>query len=228
MDEQKYISPQITKYMTNKGLIEFNDHMNSASTENYAHIHAVKEESAGGSRLYSRIGVVIQDYSKGTGDKCVRVKASLMPEEVKLFYSVAQKNPMTFNYPALSDDGKATYQTKIFGKPNEEGRCQVTKFRLARQAADKDGVVRKLPWAFEIQNGTGIKVSTKIGGFYMQGESFKLSNKAFILMSDFDFFFQMCKVAQFISIWEMTMGAALIRQGRKALEEYYNSQKAAA
>jgi hypothetical protein len=202
--------------------------MNAASVENYARIHAVKEESEDGRRLYSRIGVVIQDYSKGTGDKCVRVKASLLPEEIKLFYCMAQNIPNAFNYPALNDDGKITYQTKIFGKPDKDKRSQVTKFRLARQAADQHGEIRKLPWVFEIQNGTGVKVPTKIGGFYMQGDSFKLERKAFILLSDFDFFFQMSKAAQYVNIWELTMGAALIRQGRKALEDYYSSQRAAA
>jgi len=226
--EQAYISPQITKYMTNKGLIEFNDHMNPASVENYAHIHAIKEESEDGGRLYSRIGVVIQDYSKGTGDKCIRVKASLMPEEIKLFYNVAQHMPQSFNYPALTEEGKVMYQTKIFGKPDADKRSQVTKFRLARQAVDANGEIRKLPWVFEIQNGTGIKVATKIGGFYMQGESFKLEKKAYILMSDFDFFFQMSKVSQYINVWELAMGASLIKQGKKALEQYYDSLKESA
>lgn len=223
--EQAYINKQITKYMTNKGLIEFIDNMNPASVENYAHIHAVKEESEDGGRIYSRIGVVIQDYSNGSGDKCIRVKASLQPEEIRFFYNAALHMTRDFNFPALNDNGTASYQTKIFGKPDAEKRSQVTKFRMARQAVDKNGEVRKIPWVFEVHNGTGIKVPTKTGGFYMKGESFKLEGKAHILMSDFDFFTQISKVARFIDIWEIAMGANLIRQGRKTLEEYYQSIK---
>ena len=54
--------------MTNKKLCEFTDKLKPAPIEYYAHMHAQGEEQADGIRAYSCIGVVLQDYSNGTGD----------------------------------------------------------------------------------------------------------------------------------------------------------------
>lgn len=77
--EDNRIQNQIAIYMTNKKLCEFTDKLKSAPIEYYAHMHAQGEEQADGIRAYSCIGVVLQDYSNGTGDKTVRVTANLSP-----------------------------------------------------------------------------------------------------------------------------------------------------
>ena len=77
--EDNRIQNQIAIYMTNKKLCEFTDKLKPAPIEYYAHMHAQGEEQADGIRAYSCIGVVLQDYSNGTGDKTVRVTANLSP-----------------------------------------------------------------------------------------------------------------------------------------------------
>lgn len=78
--ENRWIQNQIAIYMTNKKLVEFNDKLKPAPIEYYAHIHAQGEKVGDGSRPRSCIGMVLQDYSNGTGEKTVRVMANLSPE----------------------------------------------------------------------------------------------------------------------------------------------------
>ena len=77
--EDNRIQNQIAIYMTNKKLCEFTDKLKPAPVEYYAHMHAQGEEQSDGFRAYSCIGVVLQDYSNGKGDKTVRVTANLSP-----------------------------------------------------------------------------------------------------------------------------------------------------
>ena len=85
--EEMRIQKQISIYMTNKKLCEFNDKLKLAPVDYYGHLHAQGEKLGDGSRQRSCIGVVLQDYSKGTGDKAVTVSANISPEQVKFFLS---------------------------------------------------------------------------------------------------------------------------------------------
>ena len=67
MSEQNYISRQITVYKTDKKLIEFIDKLKPAPTDFYAHIHSFGDKDEEGVKQTSCIGIVLQDYSKGTG-----------------------------------------------------------------------------------------------------------------------------------------------------------------
>lgn len=78
--EEMRIQKQISIYMTNKKLCEFNDKLKLAPVDYYAHLHAQGEKQGDGSRQRSCIGVVLQDYSKGTGNNTIRVTANLSPE----------------------------------------------------------------------------------------------------------------------------------------------------
>ncbi len=84
--EDNRIQNQIAIYMTNKKLCEFTDKLKPAPIEYYAHMHAQGEEQADGIRAYSCIGVVLQDYSNGTGDKTVRVTANLTYKKQRSVY----------------------------------------------------------------------------------------------------------------------------------------------
>ena len=67
MMSQYRIQNQIAVYKTNKKLVEFNDKLKAAPVEYYGHIHAQGEKLNDGSRPRSCIGMILQDYSKGTG-----------------------------------------------------------------------------------------------------------------------------------------------------------------
>ena len=107
--EDNRIQNQIAIYMTNKKLCEFTDKLKPAPIEYYAHMHAQGEEQADGFRAYACIGVVLQDYSNGTGDKTVRVTANLSPGFFPFALSRMQNDLDRFDFT----------EDKIFGEPDE-------------------------------------------------------------------------------------------------------------
>ena len=74
---EDYISNQIAVYKNSKTLLEFQDKLKVAPINSYAHIHAGGETGADGRRTHSLIGILMKDYSKGTGDKAVTVCANI-------------------------------------------------------------------------------------------------------------------------------------------------------
>ena len=84
---EDYISNQIAVYKNSKTLLEFQDKLKVAPITSYAHIHAGGETGADGRRMHSLIGILMKDYSKGTGDKAVTVCANISPKEAKFILS---------------------------------------------------------------------------------------------------------------------------------------------
>ena len=163
MSENNYVSRQITVYKTAKKLVEFLDKLKPAPTDHYAHIHSFGDKDEDGNRQISCIGIVLQDYSKGKGEETVRVYANISPDEAAYVF-LQVKNVV---------DEFELKQEKIFGEPDKSGRAKVTKLRIKRAPRGKNGEVRNLPWYIEIGNGTGVKVKSDTGGFFIKGESYK-------------------------------------------------------
>lgn len=69
--EDNRVQTQISLYMTNKKLCEFNDKLKPAPVEYYAHVHAQGEKARDGSRQRSCIGLVLQDYVSANKTDCV-------------------------------------------------------------------------------------------------------------------------------------------------------------
>lgn len=145
--EDNRIQNQIAIYMTNKKLCEFTDKLKPAPIEYYAHMHAQGEEQADGIRAYSCIGVVLQDYSNGTGDKTVRVTANLSPGFFPFVLSRMQNNLDRFDFT----------EDKIFGEPDEHGLSTVTKLSVKRASVGTDGKPRNYPWCVIVENGRAVK-----------------------------------------------------------------------
>ena len=209
MNEQTYISRQISVYMTDKKLVEFLDKLKPAPTEYYAHIHSFGDKDEDGVKQISCVGILLQDYSNGTGKNTVRVAANISPDEAEYIFLQVKNGVEEFRFE----------QDKIFGEPDEKGRAKVTKLRLARAAKGKNGEPRKYPWYIEIGNGTGIKVKSDKGGFFIKGESYKEEAKVYINISDLDFFKLMLRVSSYIENWEAAIAPILIPQGKQALED---------
>lgn len=129
--EDNRIQNQIAIYMTNKKLCEFTDKLKPAPVEYYAHMHAQGEEQSDGFRAYSCIGVVLQDYSNGKGDKTVRVTANLSPGFFPFVLSRMQNDLDRFDFT----------EEKIFGDPDENGLSTVTKLSIKRASVGNDGRV---------------------------------------------------------------------------------------
>lgn len=203
----EYISNQIAVYKTNKVLVEFRDKLKVASLANYAHIHADGEKADDGTRRTSLIGILMKDYSKGTGDNAITVKANISPEEMRFLFS-----RLKAGFPVI--DFK---QDKIFGSPDAKGYSQVTKLRLARLEKDSKGNIRNYPWYIEIENGNGIAVKNNNGGTYIKSNSFVSLAKTYANLSDLDIFKLLGRTDAYIDAWEKTIGPKLITQAKKAI-----------
>ena len=205
---EDYISNQIAVYKNSKTLIEFQDKLKIASIGCYAHIHADGEPGADGRRRHSLIGILMKDYSNGTGDKAVTVTANISPEEAKFILSRLTAGFREFNYQ----------QDKIFGEPDPAGYSKASKIRIIRAVKDAKGNTRKLPWYIEIENGKGIPQKNSTGGTYMKANSFVSEGKAYTNLSDLDLFRLLSRVSSYIDSWEKAAVPPLIKLAKNTME----------
>lgn len=212
MNDNSYISRQISVYKTDKKLVELIDKLNPAPLNLYAHIHAHGDDTGDTRRMYSNIGIILQDYSAGTGKNTKRATANLLPSEVAFIFNQVRLGVVQFDF----------HTDKIFGTPDASGRSLVTKLTIKRANVGLDGKPRRYPWYIEIENGTGIPQKTQIGGTYCQANSFVSGTKVFANLNDLDFFKLFCDADKYVTAWELAHAPGLIRNARKVIEE--NSQ----
>ena len=214
---EDYISNQIAVYKNSKTLLEFQDKLKVAPINSYAHIHAGGETGADGRRTHSLIGILMKDYSKGTGDKAITVCANISPKEAKFILSrlTAGFSEYTFQ------------QDKIFGDKDEQGYAKVSKVRIIRATKDSKGAARKLPWYVEVENGKGIPQKNANGGTYMKPNSFVSTGKVYANLSDLDLFDLLSSVSSYIDCWEHAIAPALITKAKNAVAARQSSRNAA-
>lgn len=214
---EDYISNQIAVYKNSKTLLEFQDKLKVAPLTSYAHIHADGETGADGRRMHSLIGILMKDYSKGTGDKAVTVCANISPQEAKFILS-----RLAAGFPEYTFQ-----QDKIFGDKDEKGYAKVSKVRIIRATKDSKGNVRKLPWYIEVENGKGIPQQNANGGTYMKSNSFVSTGKVFANLSDLDLFSLLSSVSSYIDCWEHAIAPALITKAKNTVASRQAAKNAA-
>ena len=211
---EDYISNQIAVYKNSKTLLEFQDKLKVAPITSYAHIHASGEKGADGRRMHSLIGVLMKDYSKGTGDKAVTVCANISPKEAKFILSRLTAGFQEYTFQ----------QEKIFGTKDAKGYAQVSKLRIIRATKDSKGAARKLPWYIEVENGKGIPQKNANGGTFMKSNSFVSEGKVFANLSDLDLYRLLSRTASYIDAWEKAIGPSLIIKAKNAISERQANQ----
>jgi len=211
-NQQNRITGQIAVHKTDKKLLEFIDNLNPAPIQDYAAIHAgaVRPHEINGQRIYSVIRLVAQDYSR-KGEHSVRAKANISPEEVMFFTAMIKAGVKDFKYESV----------KIFGNPDNQGYCPMTKLWITRSEATTGGEALTRPWKVDIENGKGRKAQGKNGGAYCQSGSYVLEKKVFLNFTDCEFFKLFSAVERYVNLWEIVHGAKLIREGRTAREAQY-------
>ena len=214
---EDYISNQIAVYKNSKTLLEFQDKLKVAPIASYAHIHASGEKGADGRRMHSLIGILMKDYSKGTGDNAVTVCANISPKEAKFILSRLSAGFSEYTFQ----------QDKIFGDTDDKGYSKVSKVRVIRATKDGKGNARKLPWYVEVENGRGIPQSNANGGTYMKPKSFVSAGKVYVNLSDLDLFNLLSSVSSYIDCWEHAIAPALITKAKNAVAARQASQRAA-
>ena len=213
--EDNRIQPQIAIYMTNKKLCEFNDKLKTAPVEYYGHLHAQGEKVEGERSQRSCIGIVLQDYSNGTGNKTVRVSANLAPEFFAYALSRVSLGVELFEF----------YEEKIFGDPDKEGKSMVTKVSIKRASVGPDGKKRNYPWCVIVENGRAVKEGTQTGGVHMKKGSYQKERQVFVNINDYDFFRLMQQTTRYINAWELTNGPKKIREAMQIMEQQRASEQ---
>jgi len=218
-NNQERITGQIAVHKTDKKLLEFIDGLNFAPVQDYAAIHAgaVRPFEQNGQRVYSVIRLVAQDYSRKR-ENSVRVKANIAPEEAVYIAEAVKSGVRNFKFEAV----------KIFGNPDSQGYCPMTKLWFSRSEATADGEVLNRPWKVDIENGKGRKAQAKNGGAHCQSGTYVLEKKVFLNFTDYEFFKLMCAVERYINVWEMVNGAPLLRDGRKARDAQFANREGGA
>lgn len=187
-----YIDRQIAVFKNKTRLLEFQDKLQQAPLEYYAHIHADNNTDAGGDRHISCIGLLAKDYSKGTGDMAVDVEANISPSEADLLYRMALTRPKDYHFELIkkynSPLTKATYS-----KPLGGGKLLGTNLFINRQAVEKNGQPRNNPWTVTIENFL-------VGG----GKP-----SVMVSMDDAHFAGLLYQVTHFIQMWETIIGGRL-------------------
>lgn len=206
--EEHTIENQIAIYMTNKKLCEFNSKLQSAPVQYYAHVHAQREKIGDTRMPTSVVGIVLQDYSNGTGDKTVRVSANLAPELFEYALSQVECGADKFNF----------YEEKIFGDPDANGLSTVTKVSFKRASVGTDGKPRNYPWCVIVENGFGVKETNTQGGMHMKQGSYKKAKSVYVNINDYDFYTLMKRTTRFIQAWELTNAPKLIRDAMQISE----------
>ena len=215
MMEDNRIQPQIAIYMTNKKLCEFNDKLKAAPVEYYGHLHAQGEKVEGERSQRSCTGIVLQDYSNGTGNKTVRVSANLAPEFFAYALSRVSLGVELFEF----------YEEKIFGDPDKEGKSMVTKVSIKRASVGPDGKKRNYPWCVIVENGRAVKEGTQTGGVHMKKGSYQKERQVFVNINDYDFFRLMQQTTRYINAWELTNGPKKIREAMQIMEQQRASEQ---
>lgn len=214
---EEFISYQIAVYKNSKTLVEMQDKLKSASMNSYAHIHADGEPGADGRKMHSLIGILMKDYSKGTGNNAVTVTANISPEEARFILSRISAGFLEFNYQ----------QDKIFGEKDARGYSKVSKLRIIRATKDSSGAVRKIPWYIEIENGKGIPQKNSNGGTYMKANSFVSEGKVYANLTDLDIFKLFSRTVTYIDSWEKAIAPPLIKLAKTTLHNMKEQKNAA-
>ena len=198
---------KIAIHKTDKKLLEFFDNLNPAPLYDYAAIHAgaVRPYEVEGKRVYSVIRLVAQDYSR-KDELSIRAKANIAPVDALYLAAIARAGVKDFKFESV----------KIFGNPDNDGLCPMTKLWINRSDTTAGGEALKHPWKVDIENGKGIKAQGKNGGSYCQTGSYVLEKKVFLHFTDYEFFKLLCAVERFINLWEISHGVNLVKEGRAA------------
>ena len=208
--ENSFINREIAVVRTQKKLIAFSDKLSMCKRDNYAKIHAESKE--GVSSFPSRIGVLIQDYSKGTGEKNNILEANLSPGAIAYI-----KNQLIEKLSMRNIDYEWKQQRIHEMKIDRNGFAPVQTLCIKRQCLTKKGEPQRNPWIISIENGVARPEKTSTGGTKINGNSYRKTNFAFIMLSEEDMFKLFWKVERYIQLWELAFAIPVIKEAKRAM-----------
>ena len=209
MEKIEDFSKELNAYKTSKNLFVFIPKMELASSERPATIYDPD---------YSKIGILVQDYSQGKGDKNVIVRCNISIGQAEWLYE-RSKLCVDFSFP-----GDINQSLKIFGTPEKDGKykglCPCTKITINRQSKNNKGEAKKYKYYICVENGYGEKVMNSNGSCYCGSNTYKIDKKVFINMSDEDFFCKISEVHNHIQGFISAFAPSVIRNEYKYIWDY--------
>lgn len=207
---------KVCKVQTSKKLIALYDRLRYTSYNSYAQLHAKGEFEENGHKVHSLIGISIQDYSSGTGDKNIITRFHLAPEQIQFLLSRVAAGFPEFEWS----------QSKIFGVPDGNGYSTAQQFFISRHVYNNQQEILTSPWRIQINNGKGIKKKNHNGGTYMQAQSFISEKSAFIQLTDMDFYMLLKRADSYIVNWENYVASFLIQNGKQQFKKQQEARMA--
>ena len=202
---QSKIYRGIASAKTQKGLVEFSNKLQMAGVEEFSNVLHEK----------SKIGIQVQDYSKGTGEKNVIVEANISPEEAQ---GLLDKAKAIFYFGCKGEFSKSW--TEIFGEYVDEdgkkdGSSIVHKLWITRTPVDSKGQKMNYPWCISIENGKGKKAESSNS---IVPNTYVCVKKAKKQVSDEDFIRMLRRVDTCIREFEGRAAGILFDEAYKRLQ----------
>ena len=176
-----------------KNSMTFCNHLERSSLANWCQMHANGDTDKNGYKHYSRIHLVAQDYSNGTGQNSIYCFYNFEPIEIK-------------NLKNIIDQRWSEYSRKFFKVTNK----QSTEFQQVIITRNPN---LNNPWIIEVSNGVA-NVEYFANGALKKAVPIKDSTRTIKQMFTEDNFWNMITtVADFISLWEQTVLVSHIKMG---------------
>lgn len=205
---------QITKSNNKTKLIEFNDNL---QVNDFSDEFGLKKSTVHGK--FSKIQVVIVDWTKGKGENAVVVQHNLNPDVMKAICEmVLSGDTSEFEKQDRYTKAIGFSESKInFYQKDENGYSPVTMFNIRYQKNMNS------PWTITIETGKGIAQTNENGGISIKKGTYKKEKSATVYLSRGEMIARMTEVRDYIRNFEMVHFAEMLKNREKW--EKKNQQK---
>ncbi|QUH21902.1 hypothetical protein [Alkaliphilus sp. B6464] len=184
---------QITKSNNSTKLVEFNDRL---QFNDFSQELGVQKSTVHGK--FSRVQIVIVDWTKGKGDKAVVVQHNLTPDVMKgVCEMVLSGNTAEFEKQDRYTKSTGFNESKInFYQKDEEGFSPVTNFNIKYQGNMNS------PWTISIETGKGKAQKSENGGISIAKGTYIKENVSTVYLSKGEMLIRMLEVRDYIKDFE--------------------------
>lgn len=203
---------QITRANGKNKLVEFNDNMQFNDFSDKGGVKKSRVHSK-----FSKIEVVMVDWSLGKKNKAVVISHNFNPSTIKAIANAI----ISGNMDLFTGKGRGFIQQKIdLYKPdaNNNNLCPVSKISIRYEQQMNN------PWTITLESGVGFADKSPTGGVQIRKGSYQKRNESKLALSIIDMIEKMTDVRDYINQFESYYMAPMLktrnRLERKRIEEY--------
>lgn len=196
----EYISQKIYKINGKDKVIDFTSKLVKAKLNDFANVHGCGGKDHAPN---STIGVVICDYTKGTGDNSVTMRFNMDVEDMTLLYHVSNGifAGTSYGSPVLP---YVSEKNNPYAK-GSDGYVPVSRIEINYQPTRQNGQKSNYPWYISITNYEAPLSESANGATAHVGSQARNKRSAYINVSALDFGRAMVAVDRFLRLWEHRM-----------------------